>query len=61
MVKINPKLSVREVVARHPSCADILARYGLDLCCGGVHPLETAAKAHSLDLDRLLAQLEAAA
>lgn len=61
MVKIDPKLSVREIIARYPACADLLARNGLDLCCGGTHPLETAAKAHGVDLARLLVQLEEAA
>jgi len=58
---IVPAATVREVLARHPATAPIIAEAGLDTCCGGTHPLGLAAQAHGLDLPRLLARLQAAA
>ncbi|MBI4348655.1 MAG: DUF542 domain-containing protein [Elusimicrobia bacterium] len=52
--------TVNEVAERHPALKEILARRGLDLCCGGVHPLAMAAQAHGVDPDALLAELNAA-
>lgn len=48
MVKETPTLdmTVRDILARWPAAQAVLARRGLDLCCGGAHPLEMAARAH---------------
>lgn len=51
---------VRELVERYPVVMPVLARYGLDLCCGGGHTLVEAAQLHGLDRDGLLHDLEAA-
>ena len=51
---------VADVVARHPETATLLHAQGLDSCCGGAHPLETACAAHGVALDPLLAALRAA-
>ncbi|MDE2291130.1 MAG: DUF542 domain-containing protein [Elusimicrobia bacterium] len=53
-------MPINEVVTRWPAALAVLARHGLDMCCGGVHPLEFAAKAHGLDLEALLKELDAA-
>lgn len=58
---ILPSTPVREVIARHPATAPVLAEYGFDLCCGGKHSLEFASKAHGVDLPALLGRLQAAA
>ena len=58
---ILPSTPVKDVLARHPATAPILAEAGFDLCCGGRHPLEFAAKAHGVELPPLLARLQAAA
>jgi len=58
---ILPSTPVRDVLARHPATASVLAEFGFDLCCGGKHPLEFAAQAHGVDLPSLLARLRAAA
>ena len=52
--------TVNAVAERCPSARAILARHGLDLCCGGVHPLRMAAQAHGVDGQALLAELNAA-
>jgi hypothetical protein len=58
---ILPSTPVKDVLARHPATAPILAEAGFDCCCGGKHPLEFAARAHGVDLQPLLLRLQAAA
>ena len=53
--------TVSEIAAFSPAMREILHKYGLDLCCGGVHPLRMAAQAHGVDLQRILSELNAAA
>lgn len=55
------ELSVRETLERWPATRKVLVSHGLDLCCGGVHPIATAAHAHGVDPDALLIELRAAA
>ncbi len=52
-------LTVNEVAARYPKAQEVLIRHGLDMCCGGIHPLELAARAHGVDPAALLAELNA--
>jgi uncharacterized protein DUF542/cytochrome c/quinol oxidase subunit I len=58
---ISPQTPIKDILAAHPGTRDVLARHGLDACCGGSHPLEMAARAHKLDLPVLLAKLHEAA
>jgi uncharacterized protein (DUF2249 family) len=58
---ITGESTVAEVYDRHPAAAPILAEHGLDLCCGGGHTLEFAARAHGLEPEELVAALQAAA
>jgi len=58
MVSADQK--VAEIAALSRAHREILRRHRLDLCCGGAHPLRVAALAHGVDLDALLAELEAA-
>ena len=57
---ILPEMTVGSIAERYPASAPVLARYGSDLCCGGKHSLEFAARAHGVDLAALLAELEGA-
>ena len=57
----SPELTVRETIERWPATRAVLASRGLDLCCGGVHPVAMAARAHGLDLAILLSELRVAA
>ena len=54
------ELTVRETLERWPATRAVLVSRGLDLCCGGVHPVAMAARAHGVDPDALLAELRAA-
>lgn len=54
-------MTVREILERWPRAAEALARHGLDLCCGGVHPLRMAAQAHGQEPEEVLAEVRAAA
>lgn len=55
---ITPEILVAEVAERHPSTAPVLAKYGFDLCCGGAKPVEVAARAHGVELELLLEELQ---
>ena len=58
--RIDPQLPVRELLARHPRVAPVLAACGLDTCCGGVHSLKDACRAKGVALAELLPKLESA-
>jgi hypothetical protein len=49
------------IVERYPQTLAVLQHFGLDTCCGGALPLQTAAQHHALDLAEVLATLRAAA
>jgi len=51
--------TLNAIVARYPQALPVLQRLGLDTCCGGALPLQTAAQHHSLDLAEVLAALRA--
>ncbi|MBI3553409.1 MAG: DUF542 domain-containing protein [Elusimicrobia bacterium] len=55
---IDPQWLVRDILLRYPAARAVLARAGVDQCCGGVHPLRMAAQAHGVNLGKLLAELE---
>lgn len=54
-------MKVSDIAARWPAAQAVLVRRGLDLCCGGVHPLRMAATAHGQDPDEVLRELRRAA
>jgi len=58
---ITPQVTVGEVVERMPATGEVFARHGIDLCCGGSKTVEFAARAHGVELPRLLEELRAAA
>jgi iron-sulfur cluster repair protein YtfE (RIC family) len=57
-VKVEPSLTLRELVAARPETLAVLAEYGMDACCGGDVTIERAAKAHGVELGVLLGRLE---
>lgn len=58
--RITLDQTVNEVSERYPAARKVLARHGIDLCCGGVHPIAMAAQAHGVDARALLAELNEA-
>lgn len=49
---------IRDLVERYPDTMRILAPLGIDLCCGGGHPLGEALDLHCLDRPTVLAEVE---
>ncbi|HEU0113642.1 MAG TPA: DUF542 domain-containing protein, partial [Thermomicrobiales bacterium] len=41
--------TIRDLVAAYPETLDVLAPLGIDLCCGGGHPLGEALDLHGID------------
>ena len=60
-MSIDPKLTVSEISKRHPEAMAVFAKYRIDLCCGGIHPLEMVAAKHGLDLQAILREIDSAA
>ena len=48
---------IRDLVATYPDTMAVLAPLGIDLCCGGSHPLGEALTLHGLDRDAVLPQI----
>lgn len=57
---ITPARTLAEIAAAQPSVAPIMAKHGFDMCCGGAKAVEVAARAHGVELDRLLEELQEA-
>jgi hypothetical protein len=57
-MRIDPSMTVSEIIQRHPETAPVLAGFGLDTCCGGRHPLELACRAHKVDPEAVLLALD---
>lgn len=57
---IRPDDTVNTVVQRYPATLPILARLGLDTCCGGGIAIGVAARAHGLTFEQLLEELRPA-
>lgn len=47
------------VIQRHPKTVAVFAKYGADSCCGGTNSIEKISEVHAIDLDTLLAELNA--
>lgn len=58
VVKLDPMLSVNELVLRYPAALPVLTAAGIDTCCGGDLPLMAAAQGRGLSLEQLEARLE---
>jgi len=57
---LDPKLPVKDLLARYPHLRSALMAHGLESCCGGEHPLEQACAARGVPLGEVLEDLESA-
>src|ERR1039458_10220281 len=53
--------TVREIALEQPTSIGVFEHYGIDYCCGGRKPLAEACAAGNLEVDAVIAALEAAA
>jgi iron-sulfur cluster repair protein YtfE (RIC family) len=49
---------IRGVVDRYPEVMPLLARHGINLCCGGEHTIAEAVRLHALNPDTIVTQIE---
>jgi regulator of cell morphogenesis and NO signaling len=52
--------TVREIALEQPTAIRVFEQFGIDYCCGGRKPLAEACAAENLEIDSVLAALEAA-
>lgn len=52
--------TVREIALEQPSSIRVFERFGIDYCCGGRKPLAEACAAGNVEVDAVIAALEAA-
>jgi len=57
MAAITPNMKVGDIARIWPGTMQVFARYRLDLCCGGAHPLEFVAQKHAFSLEKILEEL----
>jgi len=55
------KQTVREIALEQPTSIRVFEQFGIDYCCGGRKPLADACAARNLEVDAVIAALEAAA
>jgi regulator of cell morphogenesis and NO signaling len=53
--------TVREIALEEPTSIRVFEQFGIDYCCGGRKPLAEACAASNLEVDEVIAALEAAA
>ena len=54
---INKSMTVADAVKVNPELMDVLAKDGIDFCCGGGHPLAEAIAETGKDVDAYIAML----
>ena len=55
--QLDCRLSVNEVIARHPATAATFNAHGIDTCCGGSASVEEAAHRAGIDPTELCGEL----
>ena len=50
-------MTIRDLVEIEPRAMEILAPYGIDLCCGGAHPVGEALDLHGIDRNEVMPRL----
>jgi regulator of cell morphogenesis and NO signaling len=54
-------MTIRDITEVEPRALELLAPLGIDLCCGGGHPLGEALDLHGIDRTKVMPQLIALA
>ena len=57
---IDTETTVNEVIRMYPESVSVFNQLGLDACCGGDASIADAARRDGVDLQALLARLDAA-
>ena len=52
--------TVREIALEQPTAVRVFEQFGIDYCCGGRKPLAEACAARNIEIDSVIAALEAA-
>ena len=53
--------TVREIAQTQPTSIRVFEKFGIEYCCGGRKPLAEACAVNDIDVDTVIAALEAAA
>ena len=54
-------MTIRDLIEIEPLAMEIFAPYGIDLCCGGAHPVGEALDLHGIDREQVMPRLVALA
>ncbi len=57
MALITKEMRITEVTRKYPDTLNVFGNFKVDFCCGGGRTIEEAARSGSIDLDKLLAEL----
>lgn len=58
-ISIDPTTTVNEIIRNHPTTVAAFNALGIDACCGGDASVTEAARRDGVDIDALLAALDA--
>lgn len=50
-------MTIKDLVEKEPRAMEILAPHGIDLCCGGAHPVGEALDLHGIERSAVMPQL----
>ncbi|MBC2594975.1 iron-sulfur cluster repair di-iron protein [Ruficoccus amylovorans] len=59
MTNLNAQTTVGELVRERPARSRVFEQHRIDYCCGGKRPLAQVCAERSLDLDKILSELQA--
>jgi len=57
MMKIDPDLTVNEIIKRYPKALPVLNAFAIDTCCGGEDPIAAAATAANVPLETIVSAI----
>ena len=58
--EITAAMTINEIVQQYPETLPVLARHGIDTCCGGNLSLSEVARRHRINFLEILTELEGA-